>query len=121
MSKIKQSLDGYGCPRAWLEDEARVRQLLIDLAIALGWPEPAAPFVERYAGAVPDDWGLSGLTMGPHGRLSLHTFPESGSCSLDVTSRPAASVETAERLIKERLGAKRLVRTESSAARPSIP
>ncbi len=44
------------------------------------------PYVFKYHGKVPDDWGVSGFVLIAESHISIHTFPERGYLSLDIFS-----------------------------------
>ena len=44
------------------------------------------PYVFKYHGKVPEDWGLSGFVLIAESHISVHTFPERGYLSLDIFS-----------------------------------
>lgn len=98
-------LDGYGCDRTKLEDFELLTSLLADLGAALGLEAVKPPYVFRYAGKTPEDWGISGLLLLEGGRLSIHAFPEKSFLSLDLFCAAPFDTETAERFIVQRLGA----------------
>ena len=42
------------------------------------------PYVFRYHGEVPEDWGVSGVVLIAESHISIHTFPDKGYLSLDI-------------------------------------
>lgn len=109
------SMDASGCARSRLEDLDLMTQLLTELASGLGMTLRHPPFVERYAGTAPDEWGISGLLISEEGKLSLHTFPEQGLVSLDIVTRSLPDLAQTERLLIERLGAKQVDHNQPGA------
>lgn len=79
-------LDGTGCNRAKLEDMSLVSTVLDKLPDAIGMTKIMPPYVFRYSGLVPEDWGVSGIVLIAESHISIHTFPEKGFISVDVFS-----------------------------------
>jgi S-adenosylmethionine decarboxylase len=46
----------------------------------------APPYVCRYEGSKPSDWGISGFVLIAESHLSVHTFPERGLLWADIFS-----------------------------------
>jgi S-adenosylmethionine decarboxylase len=44
------------------------------------------PYVFRYNGSVPEDWGISGFVLIAESHISIHTFPDKQYLSLDMFS-----------------------------------
>ncbi len=44
------------------------------------------PYVFKYHGKVPEDWGVSGFVLIAESHISIHTFPDRGYLSLDIFS-----------------------------------
>lgn len=53
------------------------------------------PYVFKYSGAVPDDWGVSGIVLIAESHISIHTFPDKGFVTLDIFSCKDFDVEQA--------------------------
>ncbi|MEB3203443.1 MAG: adenosylmethionine decarboxylase [Candidatus Sericytochromatia bacterium] len=79
-------LDAYGCDRSKLEDVGLVASILEELPAAIDMTRIMPPYVFKYSGEVPDDWGVSGVVLIAESHISIHTFPEKGYISLDIFS-----------------------------------
>lgn len=53
------------------------------------------PYVFTYHGAVPDDWGVSGVVLIAESHISIHTFPDKGFVTLDIFSCREFDVDAA--------------------------
>jgi len=80
------TIDGYGGDQARLADEELVRELLDRYPGEIGMTKIAAPYVVRYVGAKPEDWGVSGFVLIAESHISVHTFPERGYVWVDIFS-----------------------------------
>ena len=69
-------IDGYGGDPDQLADENVVRAILDRYPGEMGMTKIAPPFVVRYKGSKPEDWGVSGYVMIAESHISMHTFPE---------------------------------------------
>ena len=69
-------IDGYGGDPEQLADENVVRAILDRYPDEMGMTKIAPPFVVRYIGSKPEDWGVSGYVMIAESHISMHTFPE---------------------------------------------
>lgn len=109
----------FGCERAVLDDETRVRSLMRDAALAAGAKVVAEVF-HRYA-----PQGVTGVVVIEESHLSVHTWPEYGYAAVDFFTCGDCLPERADRLLEEGFGAtsaeRMLVRrgllTEPSAMR----
>jgi S-adenosylmethionine decarboxylase len=103
-------LDGYGCEQKKLESEDFVRTFLIEFPENIGMTKLMSPYVSRYWGTDSKTWGLSGFVLIAESHVSIHTFPQEGSISVDVFSCRSFDIEAAEREIVERFGIKEIER-----------
>ena len=69
-------LDGYGCDKKKLQDLNLVYRILDDLPERIGMTKIMPPYVFKYSGVKPEDWGLSGFVLIAESHVSIHTFPE---------------------------------------------
>jgi len=69
-------IDGYGGDPDQLADENVVRAILDRYPGEMGMTKITPPFVIRYKGTKPEDWGVSGYVMIAESHISMHTFPE---------------------------------------------
>ncbi|MGE5708417.1 MAG: adenosylmethionine decarboxylase [Bacteroidota bacterium] len=98
-------LDGYGCDREQLEDLTLVSSILDEYPAAIGMTKIMPPYVFRYSGEVPEDWGVSGIVLIAESHIAIHTFPEKGYFSLDIFSCSDFDPEHAVQYIVEKFKA----------------
>lgn len=79
-------VDGYGCERAGLEDMGRIYNFLDAYPAEMEMTKIMPPYVFRYSGTVPEDWGISGFVLIAESHISIHTFPDKQYLSLDMFS-----------------------------------
>lgn len=79
-------LEAYGCPKELLGDLTRMAEVLDAYPQQLDMTKIMPPYVFRYSGAVPDDWGVSGVVLIAESHISIHTFPDKGFVTLDIFS-----------------------------------
>jgi S-adenosylmethionine decarboxylase len=96
------ALDCYHCDRALLEDLSLVYETLDECPDHIGMTKIMPPYVFRYSGKVPEDWGVSGVVLIAESHISVHTFPEKAFMSVDIFSCKCFDVERAIRYMVER-------------------
>ncbi len=79
-------LEAYGCPKAKLADLNLLSKVLDSYPEQLDMTKIMPPYVFTYHGAVPDDWGVSGVVLIAESHISIHTFPDKGFVTLDIFS-----------------------------------
>jgi len=79
-------LDGYGCEKAKLEDLNLIYRILDELPTRIGMTRIMPPYVFKYSGLKPEDWGISGFVLIAESHISIHTFPEKTFVSVDIFS-----------------------------------
>jgi S-adenosylmethionine decarboxylase len=94
-------VDGYGCDRAGLEDMKLIYEFLDEYPTKMDMTKIMPPYVFRYNGAVPEDWGVSGFVLIAESHISVHTFPEKQYLSIDMFSCKPFDTEVAVETIKE--------------------
>jgi S-adenosylmethionine decarboxylase len=82
-------------------------ELLDALPERIGMTKITQPYVFRYAGVVPEDWGITGIVIIAESHISIHTFPEHKRFHVDVFSCKSFDSAAALQLIEERLGVTR--------------
>lgn len=80
------TIDGFGGDRERLSNETLVRSLLDRLPGEIQMTKIAPPFVYRYVGEKPEDWGVSGFVLIAESHIAIHTFPDRGYVWIDVFS-----------------------------------
>jgi S-adenosylmethionine decarboxylase len=104
---IEWLVDAHGCSSAWLRDRARVVALLDRVVAAM-----QLRVVSTAVHAFPDPGGVTAMYLLSESHLTIHTFPEAGTATLNAyccTPRPPAAWEA---LCAELLDARRVVVTE---------
>lgn len=94
-------VDGYTCNKEILQDENFLRQVLYNVPDLIGMTRITEPFVFRYLGDKPDDWGYSGFVFIAESHISFHTFVEQNYINVDVFSCLDFDTELAIRHLKE--------------------
>ncbi len=79
-------MDGYGCDKKKLQDLNLIYRLLDELPTRIGMTKIMPPYVFKYKGLRPEDWGLSGFVLIAESHISIHTFPEKNFVSVDIFS-----------------------------------
>lgn len=79
-------LEAYGCNKEKLSDLTLMSEMLDAYPAQLDMTKIMPPYVFRYSGAVPDDWGVSGVVLIAESHISIHTFPDKGFVTLDIFS-----------------------------------
>lgn len=79
-------IDGYGSNPQLMQDEEYIRHLLDSYPAQIGMTKISVPFVFRYVGSKPEDWGVSGLVFIAESHISIHTFVERCYVNIDVFS-----------------------------------
>ena len=79
-------IDGYGSDKKILQDEYFLRQLLDSFPSLIGMTKISDPFVFKYTGDEPEEWGFSGFVFIAESHISFHTFVERSYVNIDVFS-----------------------------------
>jgi S-adenosylmethionine decarboxylase len=93
--------DGFGCPRARLEDLTGLYRLLDGLPDRIRMTKIMPPYVFRHG--LPQDpaGGVSGFVLIAESHISLHTFPGRGYVNADVFSCETFDVRDALAALRE--------------------
>ena len=94
-------LDGYGCDRSTLEDMSFIYNFLDEYPDKMDMTKIMPPYVFRYNGSIPEDWGVSGFVLIAESHISIHTFPDKQYLSLDMFSCKPFDTEQALETIKK--------------------
>ena len=94
-------LDGYGCDKNALQDLDKIYKLLDNLPQEIGMTKIMPPYVFKYSGLKPEDWGISGFVLIAESHISIHTFPEKNYLSFDIFSCKPFNPEKAIEILKE--------------------
>jgi S-adenosylmethionine decarboxylase len=80
------TLDGYNCDYDSLINLDKVYSFLDETPNSIGMTKIMQPYVFKYQGKVPEDWGLSGFVLIAESHISIHTFPDKLYLSIDIFS-----------------------------------
>src|SRR5919199_243273 len=69
-------LDAFVADGRRLGDVAAILELLDTLPERIGMTKIAPPYVFRYSGVKPEDWGVTGVVLIAESHISIHTFAE---------------------------------------------
>jgi S-adenosylmethionine decarboxylase len=94
-------LDLAGCNAEILDDLDACFELLNKLPEEIGMTKITQPYVFRYRGLVPEDEGITGVTVIAESHISLHTYPIKGFAFVDLFScRPFDVKSAAEHIVQ---------------------
>lgn len=100
-------VDGFVDDPTKLSEIEPIFDLLNDLPELIDMTKITQPYVFRYSGVVPDDWGITGMVIIAESHISIHTFPEHKRFHMDVFSCKAFDYEGALAIIEAKLGVTR--------------
>jgi len=98
-------IDGYGCPKEKLNDVTTVYKFLDEIPDKIGMTKIMPPYVFRYEGIRPEDWGISGIVLIAESHISVHTFAEKGYFNMDIFSCKDFDVKDARDYVLKYFGA----------------
>jgi S-adenosylmethionine decarboxylase len=99
---VHLTIDGYGGNRELLGKEEVVRSLLDTYPAEINMTKISEPFVLRYVGEKPEDWGVTGFVIIAESHIAVHTFPDRGYVWVDIFSCKAFETEGAvDRIIRD--------------------
>ncbi len=79
-------IDGYGSDSEILQSEQFIYELLDQYPAEIGMTKISSPFVLRYVGDRPEEWGISGFVLIAESHISIHTFVERCFVNIDLFS-----------------------------------
>jgi len=79
-------LDCYGCNKQKLSDMDLIFDTLDKFPAKLGMNKIMPPYVFKYHGSVPEDWGISGVVLIAESHITIHTFPDKDHAFIDIFS-----------------------------------
>jgi S-adenosylmethionine decarboxylase len=100
------TLDCYGCDKKKLKSVEFIAEFLDKMPSRVSMTKIMPPYVFKYSGLKPEDWGVSGIVLIAESHISIHTFPEKGFASVDIFSCKEFDVEQAADVIISELKAK---------------
>ncbi|HPA16042.1 MAG TPA: adenosylmethionine decarboxylase [Desulfobacterales bacterium] len=101
---MKENIYGYGphlmldlneCNSEILNDLDACFKLLNELPEMIGMTKITQPYVFRYSGLIPEDEGITGVTVIAESHISLHTYPRKDFVFVDLFSCKPFDVERA--------------------------
>jgi S-adenosylmethionine decarboxylase len=92
-------LDLNDCDPAVLDDLNACFTLLDELPQRIGMTKITQPYVFRYAGKVPEDEGITGVTIIAESHISLHTYPRKNFAFVDLFSCKPFDVTAAKEYV----------------------
>ena len=97
-------IDGFGAQPEKLQDLALVFDLLDNFPDAIGMTKIMPPYVFRYTGIKPEDWGVSGVVLIAESHISIHTFPDKQYINIDVFSCKYFDADLALQFMRDKFG-----------------
>src|SRR4030043_2334197 len=94
-------VDGYCCLRPAISSLDLVYRFLDEAPELIGMTKIMPPYVFKYVGKVPEDWGVSGFVLIAESHISIHTFPDKGFLSLDIFSCKQFDIDRAVAHVKK--------------------
>lgn len=94
-------IDGYSSNQQRLKDQVFLRQMLDTIPSMIGMTKISEPFVFKYIGDKPDEWGISGFVFIAESHISFHTFVERYYINMDVFSCRDFDIEKAIKHFQE--------------------
>ena len=88
-------LDLNDCNPTTLDDLDACFKLLNELPGMIGMTKITQPYVFRYSGMIPEDDGITGVTVIAESHISLHTYPKKSFVFVDLFSCKPFDVERA--------------------------
>ncbi|MDI6703833.1 MAG: adenosylmethionine decarboxylase [bacterium] len=79
-------IDGQDVDKKKLEDLELIYRILDKLPDEIRMTKIMPPYVFKYKGVEPLDWGISGFVLIAESHISIHTFPERGYVNIDIFS-----------------------------------
>jgi S-adenosylmethionine decarboxylase len=79
-------LDCYGCNKEKLSDMDMIFDTLDKFPAKIGMHKIMPPYVFKYHGVVPDEWGVSGVVLIAESHITIHTFPDKQHAFIDIFS-----------------------------------
>lgn len=100
-------IDGFVDDVNKISDIEPIFDLLNDLPEQIEMTKITQPYVFRYSGVVPEDWGITGMVIIAESHISIHTFPEHKRFHMDVFSCKPFDYKRTMEIIEQRLGVTR--------------
>jgi len=101
-------MDCSSCDQDKLASVDLISKVLDEFPDAVGMTKIMPPYVFRYHGEVPEDWGVSGVVLIAESHISIHTWPYSGYAAVDVFMCGDADPDKCVPVLQEAFAAKRI-------------
>lgn len=79
-------IDGYNGNNSKFTNLEFIYKMLDECPDNIGMTKIIPPYVFKYEGKKPQDWGISGFVLIAESHISIHTFPEHSHINIDVFS-----------------------------------
>ncbi len=79
-------IDCYDCNKEKLSDMDMIFDTLNKFPEKIGMTKIMPPYVFKYQGVVPEDYGISGVVLIAESHITIHTFPEKRHAFIDIFS-----------------------------------
>lgn len=79
-------VDCYDCNKEKLSDIDLIFNALDKFPQKIGMTKIMPPYVFKYQGSVPEDWGISGVVLIAESHITIHTFPDKLHAFIDIFS-----------------------------------
>lgn len=101
------TLDGYEGNQEQLANLDTIYEFLEHCPDLIHMTKIMPPYVFKYHGKVPEDWGVSGFVLIAESHISIHTFPDRAYLSLDIFSCKDFDYQQAVAYVSELFGISR--------------
>ena len=101
------TLDGYEGNQEQLANLDTIYEFLEHCPDLIHMTKIMPPYVFKYHGKVPEDWGVSGFVLIAESHISIHTFPDRAYLSLDIFSCKDFDYQQAVAYVTELFGISR--------------
>lgn len=105
------TLNCYDCSKEKLSDMGLVFDALSVFPEKLGLPKIMPPYVFKYEGEKPEDWGLSGTVLIDGSHVTINTFPDKGQAAIGIFSHKDVNPDFAASFMSALFNAKDLKAT----------
>lgn len=95
-------IDGYDANYQKLTDLNLIYNVLDICPDKIGMTKIMPPYVFKYHGKNPEDWGVSGFVLIAESHISIHTFPERKYINIDIFSCKIFDSEIAANFMKDK-------------------
>lgn len=94
-------MDISGVPEHLLSDYSLIFDFLYNLPEKIGMTRITQPYVFPYSGLVPEDEGITGITIIAESHISLHTFSKKNYAFMDIFSCKNFDTDKVIQLVKD--------------------